>query len=599
MILQRLVAFYDRLLGEGQIESPGFQKKEIPWIIEIDASGNFVALRQTGDGRRGGQFVVPYEVQRTGDNIVSNLLWDNPEYILGTPRPDLKQKQTAKVPRRHAAFLERLRTLPTLVRDDAGVKAVLLFLERAEFDALKAADGWNQMTEGGKNVSFRLVGDEGLVCERPVVKSMVTATTDEVHAPHDLTACMVTGENAPIALTHNKIKGVRGAQTSGANLVSFNLDAFKSHGWEQGDNAPIGGRAAKAYVAALNRLLERSNDRHHLVEGEATFVFWAARQTAMEDKFAHLLGGLLDTPAQTDGTTVKQTFDSVRKGLKPDLADETPFYVLGLAPNASRLAIRFWHEGTVREMAERILRHFADLDVDGLWGRERAPSLWSMLGAAARNSDPKQLQKNLRAKLAAELMVAMLAGGPYPATLLARVVDRCRAEHSVSPMRAALIKATLNRRCRILRSTDKEVTVSLDPENSNPGYRLGRLFAVLEDIQRGAQPGINTTIRDRYFGAAVSTPRAVFGELMKLKNSHLRKLRRSKPGLGIHFERLIDHILAGMEADRGFPSHLSLDDQGRFILGYHHQRSYRTAGATPGETEALPDLPDDTETESE
>lgn len=600
MILQRLAAYYDRLLAEGRVQPPGFQEKEIPWVLEIDRDGRFVALRRTGEGKRGRRFAVPAEVKKSV-NIAANLMWGNAEYVFGAPRPSLTEKQAAKVPQRHAAFLESLRSLPDAVRNDDGVAAILAFLERGDFDAVKAAEGWQEMTERGANVSFRLVGDKQLVCERPAVRNALAMDAEASPISNDLPRCLITGVRNRPARLHPSIKGVRGAQTAGANLVSFNLDAFTSHGWDQGGNAPVGERAAHAYVAALNHLLDRNNDRHHLTEGDTTFVFWAATPTRMEDRFSHLLGGLLDAPIESDGTPVRQTFDSIRKGLEPDRKDRTPFFVLGLAPNAARLAVRFWHEGTVASMAERILQHFEDLNIDGLWNRDRAPSLWALLGAAAKDGDPKRLQDNLRGKLAAEMVEAILAGHPYPATLLARTVGRCRAEQSVRPIRAALIKAALNRRARTLGSTDKEVTVSLDPDNTNPGYRLGRLFAVLEDIQRSAQPGVNTTIRDRYFGAAVATPRAVFGELMKLKNAHLKKLRRSKAGLAVHFERLIDQIVAGFPADRGFPSHLSLDDQGRFIVGYHHQRYYRkpSQGEAAVEADAMPGLPEMTETDAD
>lgn len=600
MILQRLAAYYERLLAEERIPPPGLQEKEIPWVVEIDRGGRFVALRRTGEGKRGRRFTVPAAVKKSV-NIAANLMWGNAEYVFGAPRPGLTEKQAAKVPQRHAAFLESLRSLPEASRSDDGVAAVLTFLERSDFDTVKIAEGWQEMTESGGNISFRLVGDETLICERPAVRTALAADAEIGPVSNVLPRCLVTGVRSRPARLHPSIKGVRGAQTRGADIVSFNLGAFTSHGWKQGDNAPVSEHTANAYVAALNHLLDRQNDSHHLIEGDTTFVFWAAAKTPMEDRFAHLLSGLLDASTESDGTLVRQTFDSVRKGLKPHLQDETPFFVLGLAPNAARLAVRFWHEGTVAGMAKRIVQHFADLEIDGLWDRNRAPSLWALLGAAARNGDPKGLQDNLRGKLAAEIMEAILAARPYPATLLARTVERCRSEQSVRPVRAALVKAALNRRMRTLGSAEKEIAVSLDPNNPNPGYRLGRLFAVLEGIQRSAQPGINTTIRDRYFGAAVATPRAVFGELMKLKNAHLKKLRRSKIGLAVHFERLIDQIVAGMPADCGFPSHLSLDDQGRFIVGYHHQRSYRKPplGEAPTETDAMPDLPEIIETDAE
>jgi CRISPR-associated protein Csd1 len=428
-------------------------------------------------------------------------------------------------------------------------------------------------------------GDPDLVCERPAVRAALSEVACEADDAEGDNWCLITGRRADPARLHPSIKGVRGAQTSGTNLVSFNLDAFTSHGWSQGANAPVSQAAAHAYTAALNHLLARGNERHRLIEGDTTFVFWAAASTPIEDQFAHLLGSYDAGRQESDGTPVRETLQSARRGLRPSLDDKTPFYVLGLAPNAARLAVRFWHEGTVAELAQNILRHFDDLEVVGLGGESNVPGIWQLIGATARDGDAKKLQDNLRGQLVVGLMASILNGLPYPATLLARTLARCRAEQSVWPIRAALIKAVLNRR-----SPAKEATVSLDPDEPNAAYRLGRLFAVLENIQRSAQGDINVTIRDRYFSAAMTAPRSVFAELMRLKNAHLKKVRRSNAGRAVYFERLLDEILSPLAPAEGFPASFSLHDQGRFTLGYHHQRNFR--GSARGEvSSAGPDDP--------
>lgn len=576
MILQALAGYYDRLLADSAVQPQGFQEKEIPWVIELSPDGRFLRLIHTGDeDGRGRKFVVPAEVKRAV-NIAGNLLWDNPEYVFGWPRAGLSEKQAAKVPQRHEAFLVRLRALPQAVQADAGVSAVISFLETNDFSALQSSDGWEELRHGNGNVSFRLGGDRGLVCERPAVQAALSEGVDQANGTDadDQGWCLVTGRRAGAARLHPSIRGVRGAQTSGANLVSFNLDAFTSHNWSQGANAPISEAAAHAYTTALNYLLARGNERHRLIEGDTTFVFWAAAPTPIENQFAYLLGSYAADQQESDGTPVRDTFESIRRGLRPSLDDQTPFYVLGLAPNAARLAVRLWHKGTVAELAHNILRHFGDLEIVGLGGESNVPRLWRLIGAAARDGDLKKLSDTLRGQLATGLMAAILDRLPYPPTLLARTVNRCRAEQSVWPVRVALIKAALNRR-----STSKEVSVSLDPGEPNVGYRLGRLFAVLENIQRSAQGDINVTIRDRYFSAAMTAPRSAFAELMRLKNAHLKKVRRSNAGLAVHLERLLDLILDAMPSAGGFPAILSLDDQGRFILGYHHQRNFRSRTA--------------------
>src|SRR5215472_15399347 len=319
MILQALAAYYDRLLADGVVQPQGFQEKEIPWVVELSSEGHFLRLIRTGDEEgRGKKFVVPAEVKKSV-NIAANLLWDNPEYVFGWPRPGLTDKQSTKVPQRHEAFMARLRTLPETVRADVGVSALISFLEANDFSALQSSDGWEELSRVNANVSFRLEGDRNLVCQRPAVKAVLSESVCEANATDsdDQVWCLVTGRRASAARLHPSIKGVRGAQTSGANLVSFNLDSFTSHGWSQGANAPVSEAAAHAYTTALNHRLSRGNDRHRHIEGDTTFVFWAAAQTPIEDQFAHLLGSYAADQQESDGTPVRDTFESARRGLRP------------------------------------------------------------------------------------------------------------------------------------------------------------------------------------------------------------------------------------------------------------------------------------------
>jgi CRISPR-associated protein Csd1 len=603
-ILQALALYNERLFAEEAVQPPGFQEKQIPWVIELGTQGELIALRRTGgeDGR-GRKFAVPAEVEKSV-NIAANLLWGNAEYVLGQPRPGLTGKQAAKVPKRHEAFLARLRALPEATRADPGVAAVIAFLERDDFAALQSEEGWADLARGGANVSFRLDGDDGLVCERPAVRAAVSKAAEEPGGDTPEAWCLITGRRARPTRLHPSITGVSGAQSRGAKLVSFNEDAYTSHGWSRGANAPVSAAATHAYATALKHLLDRDNDRQRFVEGDTTFVFWAAAKRPIEDQFSHLLGSYGTGEQESDGTPVRETFDSVRRGLRPSLDDPTPFYVLGLAPNTTRLAVRIWHEGTVADLARNILRHFDDLTIIGFSGDIRVPGLWRLISAAAREGDLKKLSDTLRGQLAAGVMAAVLDGLPYPSTLLTRTVARCQTECSkrdpqrdpfrlMLPIRAALIKACLKRRY-----PTQEVTVSLDPDEPDVGYRLGRLFAVLENVQRestrsdaqqrGRSDGdgssqrnqLNVTIRDRYFGAFMTAPRSVFPQLMHLKNAHLKKVRRITPKLAGYFEHQIDLVLDPLRPKEGLPSTLSLEEQGRFILGYHHQRnSWRSGNA--------------------
>jgi CRISPR-associated protein Csd1 len=575
MILRALAAYYDRLLAEGAIQPPGFQEKKLPWIVEIHPDGRFRTLIATDDGTRGERFVVSMEVKKSV-NIAANLLWDTPEYVFGVARDGANAKQAAKVPLRHAAFLDRLRVLAEAVGDDAGLAAVRTFLEAGDFADLTAAPRWPEVTRTNGLLSFRLVGDAGLICDRPAVRAAIAALAgaeenDEAAAP-----CLVTGRRATPARLHPSVRGVRGAQPTGANLVSFNLDAVESHGWRQGQNAPVGRSTAQAYVAALNHLLRRESDSRHCVQGDVTVVVWAAAPTALEDDMAALFGARARS-GEADGLMIRDALTLAKHDARPPAFDDpTPFHVLALAPNASRLAVRLWYEGTVGALLERFSCHFADLSIDGFDARSETPGLWRLLCAAAIGGELKHLPDALRGTFAVGIMTAILEDTPYPAPLLARVVARCRAERAVFPVHAALIKASLNRRARPSGTSPRPITVSLDPDNTNPGYLLGRLLAVLERVQRTGRPGGARSLRDRAFGTAMTAPNTVLAAL-KTRPGPIETPCPDGPKHGI--ESLIDAILGLMPAGADRPDTLSLDDQARFILGYHHQRmAFRPIG---------------------
>jgi len=348
---------------------------------------------------------------------------------------------------------------------------------------------------------------------------------------------------------------------------------FDSYGKEQSFNAPVSKSATFAYSTALNFLLAKESKQKLLI-GDATAVFWAEKKHQLEDVFADIFG----EPAKDDQTqdikTLVAALRAPQIGAKPELDLQTKFYVLGLAPNAARIAVRFWYQDTVQQVLDHIERHFEDCAIVHGPNQPDTLSLFKILVSTAVQSEAKNIQPNL----SGDMMRSILNGTPYPKSLLSAAINRIKAEQSkkdqngksiqnVSYTRASLIKAILIRETRYYHSNQKEVGMSLDITNNNTGYRLGRLFAVLERAQEEANPGLNATIRDRFYGAASSTPVAVFALLMKLKNHHIAKL--DNRGRAINFEKLIGEIMSGIDE---FSAHLSLSDQGRFAVGYYHQR---------------------------
>jgi CRISPR-associated protein Csd1 len=416
-------------------------------------------------------------------------------------------------------------------------------------------------------LSFRLLGELDLVCEHPAVRAAVVpepGSGDETAPPAAgtaPTACLITGEVGEVERLHTAIKGVWGAQMAGANIVSFNAPAYQSHGKEQGANAPVSPAAAFAYTTALNALLAKDS-RQRMQVGDASTVFWAeAEAEPLEDAFGLIFGAPTDDPdAHTDA--VRGLYASLHSGAFTADRGERRFYVLGLAPNAARLVVRFWHVGTVAEAARHIAQWFDDLDV--VRAEHDAPylSLFRLLASTALQGKADHIPP----RLGGDVLRAVLAGGPLPATLLNAAVQRSRAERKVNHPRAALIKACINRMARQQPSSEEELPVMLDTTLQSPAYRLGRLFATLEKIQEEASPSLNVTIRERYYGAASSTPVTVFTTLMRLKNHHLAKLGK---GRAVNLEKLLAEIMSGIQ---DFPAHLPLPEQGRFAVGYYHQR---------------------------
>ena len=566
MILQALYEYYQRKAAdpESKTAPEGFEWKEIPFVIVIDATGKFVDIEDTREGegekKKAKSFLVPAAEKRT-TGVKANLLWDNVEYALGAnPRGrddiDLRKK----------AFLDRLKRS---FKDEPSVtlaSPLVGFLEQNPIEQINTRlpenAVWKEAFETNSNILFRIsgAGDTSL-CDtlRPYIKS-----SEEVGK--EKTTCLITGKNDTIARLHASIKGVRGAQSSGASLVSFNLNAFESYGKRQNYNSPVGNSAAFGYTTALNMLLGK-NSKNRVQVGDASVVFWSQKQDAFEDAFPAFFQFPQKDNPDADVRAVKALYDGVFTG-SISAGSERGFCVLGLSPNAARISVRFWHQGTISEFAAKIRQHFDDLEI------VRSPkdigrySLFWILSAMAHEGKVDNVPPNL----SGQIFQSVITGGLYPVTMLQQVIRRIRTTQAKDlknrSIQASILKAYLNRFSRIYKTKAKEITVALDSTNDNPGYRLGRLFAVLERVQeRGSSTTLNSTIRDRFYGAASSTPVTVFPQLLKLKNHHLAKVDEKFKN---YYEHLIGEIVAGLGGS--MPAHLSMEDQARFAIGYYHQR---------------------------
>jgi CRISPR-associated protein Csd1 len=567
MILQALNDYYERLVGEEDSAIPlrGFSRQPVPFALEIDASGTLrqvLDLRDESKKRAAAQLVLPEPLKTPGSGFSANFLWDNTGYVLGADAKDKPDRARMSF----QAFRERLEEVGGTL-DDEGFAAVVAFLDGWASEKAPELDYWKDMA--GRNLVFRLAGEKRFMHERPSVRE-AWQKYYETTASESIGQCLVTGESASIARIHSSIKGVWGAQPSGAAIVSFNKPAFESYGKNdlQGLNAPVSEAVAFNYTTALNDLL-KSGSRQRVQIGDASTVFWTERKTESEGFL-----GLVFSQKEDQGelNDLRLFLEAARDGKMPvkfENEAEVRFYMLGLSPNAARISVRFWHVDTVDGMWRKIGQHFDDLRMVKTYENDPDfPPMWLLLKATAKRED----LDNLSPLLAGAFMRAILAGSVYPGGLLAAVIGRIRAEQTINYARAALIKACLVRNARLAGQTS-EVTVSLDESSTNTAYRLGRLFAVLEKLQQEAIPGANSTIKDRYYGSASATPRSVFPVLLRLAQHHCAKAEKG------HFsDRRIAEILDGLEA---FPAHLSLEDQGMFALGYYHQRTSLWTKRTP------------------
>lgn len=598
MIIQALYERYQQLAQdpESGISALYSSVSKVSFVLLLRPDGQLEQVRelreQKGKKLVPRQMIVPEQPGRQS-GIKPYFLSDKPDYLLGyVPaekdggEPDAKKLADAR--RKFEASAELHRSVLSGC-DDAGAQAVLAFFNKWDIEQgrnhqelLHIKSDLDKGTDC--NLVFQLAGDSILVHERPVIRRAWTSYCErEKDSSGPEGQCLITGKTGePIARTHEiKIKGVRGAQSAGAALVSFNADSFLSYGKTQSFNAPVGKTAAFAYATALNHLLASEKNRIYGL-GDMSVVYWAGpspHSAEAEDLFAAFFTQKQVEEASENAVTneVEDALKRIRQGLplQPEIqsANDTPFYVLGLSPNNARLSVRFFWQGTFGAVFRQLARHAEDLAIAaGGNASRRIPTLYRILEETRRiGSDGKKVGDPPPPGLSGEMFRAVMEGRAYPQSLYMAMINRIRADRIVNPLRAAIIKAYLSRYARAYQHMGlKEVlSVSLNEKTTNAAYRLGRAFAVLERAQQEAAGGygtLNATIKDRYFAAASSRPAAVFPVLFRLSQHHIGKVK-----FGFKRDEELQQILSEINE---FPVHLNIHEQGLFILGYYHQKDH-------------------------
>jgi len=565
MIIQALNEYYKRLKQQDlndHIPSFGFSSEKIYFALVISNSGKLVDvkdLREKGDKKNiPKQLLVPAPNKKSC-GIDPNFMWGNTGYVLGSDKKEHKDKNRPK--KMFRAFKEFHHSLGDGI-DDIGMNAVLKFIDSWQPKESKNLKYWEEMA--GMNLVFQLDGERRYIHEHEAIKKKWIKYCRENQSDYQA-FCLVSGQKKPIARLHPSIKGIKNAQSSGASIVSFNLDSFCSYNKKQSFNAPVSEDITFNYTTALNYLL-RFDSRQKVQIGDTTTVFWAEGRTPFEGFLKDILdpqNNQIDLGSMHGD--IRIFLEAVREGKMPKEIENTKnmkFYILGLSPNTSRLSVRFWYISTVEDISSKIGQHFRDLAIIRNYDNEpEFPGIWHLL----RETATQGKSENISPLLAGALIRSILTGLRYPSGILTTVLERIRANQKINYLRAALIKAYIVRNSRFQNKKEREViSMSLDKEERNIGYRLGRLFAILEKAQKDAVPGANTTIKDRYYGSASATPAIVFPQLLRLAQHHIQK-----SDYGINIDKQIEDIVQDIQK---FPSHLSLEDQGIFALGYYHQK---------------------------
>lgn len=577
MILKALYDYYNRC---NNLPASGMDEKEIGFVIVISKEGNFVRFEDCRiDNKQARTYLVKKHVGRSSA-VVANYLYDNSAYVLGYAENEKAKKDVDNQTKKRSdkenacleAFKEKVLSIYKIYPESNDLAAISKFYQQSKEEILSCVSQDNLWEDIKKNLSkkystfsFRIDGDLKIVAEKKELLQLEDSEDDN----KGNALCLITGNKGTTVDTTTATM-ISGSQAT-AKLVAFQVNSgYDSYGKKKCGNAPISKDAEFAYTTALNAMLQKGSHNKFGV-GNRTFVFWASSNTDAAEQTEESLFDLLGfTDEEQDDPNakinqVRKVFTSIYSGtLKTSLDDR--FYILGLAPNSARIAVVYWSECSLKEFAGKILRHFDDMEIiDTRKDGKPYMGIKDMLAAITLNGKQSEATPNLPEAV----VKSIFQGTPYPFTLFSACIRRIRAEsgnkdkNAIRIARMAIIKAYLNR----INDNNKKIDTMLDKSNTNQGYLCGRLFAVLDKIQEDANR--ISSIRERYMNAASATPASVFATILNLSSHHMEKL--ANESRRIFYEKIKQEIIDKIPAT-GFPAHLDLQDQGRFFIGYYHQR---------------------------
>ena len=565
MIIQSLVKFYENMVESGELLSEGWVLAPISYVLDIDRDGNILNINHTVTPICVGKKIVHRPISAAcpafvirSSAVKSNFLYDNSEYILGVGQNGEDREKFGVCKKLHHEILDGL--------NSEAASAILAFFDKWNPQESKKHLMLKEFYDdviSGCNLTFRFNGR--LVSEYQEIAEAWNRHYSEKTEFEGF--CLATGNYGPIERIHPKIRGFVGAQASGASLISFNSDSCKSYGKDQGFNAPISRYAAFAYTSALNYLI-KDQDRQIRI-GDTAVFFWADGKTSASEK---LIGFALNEQNPYNYNE-RELWDKIVKLADGGVVEfegvtidpTTSVCILGLSPNIARVFVRFFCQNTIGGLFRNLLEHQKRLRIDrSVFDEDDTVPMWKLLNAVVNQN---VRDKSPIANMAGETIKSILANTEYPATLLSQAIIRSRCEGNVTHVRAAIIKAYYlkNPHYQVPREV---LTMSLNKESNDIPYCLGRIFAVLEKIEK--EVGCST-VSERYYALASATPAATFTMLLRRTNRSIMHIRMERPSIALYLEKKLENLID--KIDNNIPAHLSIAEQGMFHLGYYHQKT--------------------------
>lgn len=576
-MLRELAEVAKRFQQEGTLLPIAYKPKTLHWIVDIADSGEPQLL---GPFKKGDlkQINAP-DRQRSGkigpDNLKPYLLMDDARYALGICEPG-KEEEAALAHKGFVSLLEEAHKLT----NDPEIGCVLRFLDRPLPEQLRQKVGTKDI------VTFRCNGSAFLF-EKPAIQRYWANRLGEELVAESEGICCMCAQRSPLLRILPKEIVVMGQK---CQITSFNLSAFWSFGKSQTANAPLCYSCAMDAIQALDHLIRDPKHRALLARddtrGQSTnplrnqlAVFWLKvpehlEHDEVEYDIEAALGALMKEEERRKEDTIPLPELAQLEALlrlpwtareSSTRLSENDFYLAVLSANKGRLVVREWMSISLAELRAHLASFLDAVRIVSPYGdRVRAFTIPTLI-LGLRTPSPNLTRGLLR---------AAYLGYPPPQGLLETAVHRFRIPKTLDDPQALHAVAAVLKLVITHGEEEAGQMEQLDTERHIPAYLCGRLLAILEEAQqRASRWRLNTTLVDRFYGAASTAPASTFGTLIRQAEiAHLPKIRKERWGHG-YIQKFLEEVMSQLDEVDGFPKSLTMTQQAEFALGFYHQRA--------------------------